>query len=225
METTLIVTSELSPVPLGTPAPDFELPALDGPLVKLADFETAPAFLVAFLSNACEYSRHIERALGRLAEDFSQAVLATVAICSSDAENHPEDNVEGLVDQATRGNFLFPYLIDETQETAKAYGAACTPDFFLYDGNRKLVYRGEIDGSRPGNDIKPNAAVLKEVVEHLLWEEPISEAQAPSEGSPIKWKRGNSPSPARKPRPRRAAGAAADAAAGAAAGAAASPKA
>jgi peroxiredoxin len=200
MATTLIATSELSPVALGTTAPYFELPALDGPLVKLTDFETAPALLVAFVSNACEYSRHIERALGRVAEDFSQAVLATVAICSSDVENQPEDNVEGLVDQATRGNFLFPYLIDESQEIAKAYGAACTPDFFLYDGNRKLVYRGEIDGSRPDNDIKPNAAVLKEVVEHLLWEEPISESQTPTVGSPIKWKPGNAPTPARKPR-------------------------
>jgi peroxiredoxin len=200
MVTTPIASSELSPVALGTPAPDFELPALDGPLVKLADFETAPAFLVAFLSNACEYSRHIERALGRLAEDFSQAVLATVAVCSSDIEKHPEDNVEGLIDQATRGNFLFPYLIDETQEIAKAYGAACTPDFFLYDGNRQLVYRGEIDGSRPGNDIKSNATVLKEVVEHLIWEEPISGEQTPSEGSPIKWKPGKAPSSARTSR-------------------------
>jgi peroxiredoxin len=208
MTTTLIATSERSPVALGTPAPDFELPALDGPLVKLADFETAPAFLVAFLSNACEYSRHIERALGRMAEEFSQAVLATVAICSSDVETQPEDNVEGLVDQATRGNFLFPYLIDETQAIAKAYQAACTPDFFLYDGNRRLVYRGEIDGSRPGNDVKSNAAVLREVVEHLLWEEPISEAQTPSEGSAIKWKQGNAPGPSRSARKsRRAAGA------------------
>lgn len=191
MAATLIATSELSPVALGTTAPFFELPALDGPLVKLTDFEAAPALLVAFLSNACEYSRHIERGLGRMCEEFSQAVLATVAICSSDVENQPEDNVEGLVDQATRGNFLFPYLIDETQEIAKAYSAACTPDFFLFDGDRKLVYRGEIDGSRPGNDIKSNAAVLREVVEHLLWEEPIAEAQTPSEGSAIKWKPGN----------------------------------
>jgi peroxiredoxin len=202
MATPPITNSELSPVVLGTSAPVFELPALDGPLVKLSDFETAPAFLVAFLSNACEYSRHIERALGRMCEDFSQAVLATVAVCSSDVENQTEDNVEGLVDQATRGNFLFPYLIDETQEIAKAYGAACTPDFFLFDGNRKLVYRGEIDGSRPGNDITSNAAVLREVVEHLIWEEPISEEQTPSEGSPIKWKPGNAPSPPRKPRRR-----------------------
>lgn len=200
MPATLIVTSELSPVALGTAAPYFELPALDGPLVKLTDFETAPALLVAFLSNACEYSRHIERGLGRMCEEFSQAVLATVAICSSDVENKPEDNVEGLVDQATRGNFLFPYLIDETQEIAKAYGAACTPDFFLYDGNRRLVYRGEIDGSRPGNDIKSNAAVLREVVEHLLWEEPISDVQTPAEGSPITWKPGNGPATAGKSR-------------------------
>jgi len=200
MATPPITNSELSPVVLGTSAPDFELPALDGPLVKLSDFETAPAFLVAFLSNACEYSRHIERALGRMCEDFSQAVLATVAICSSDVENQTVDNTEGLVDQATRGNFLFPYLIDETQEIAKAYVAACTPDFFLFDGNRKLVYRGEIDGSRPGNDITSNAAVLREVVEHLIWEEPISEEQTPSEGSPIKWKPGNAPSSPSKSR-------------------------
>lgn len=200
MATTLIASSKNSPVALGTSAPDFALPALDGPLVKLADFEAAPAFLVAFLSNACEYSRHVERALGKVAEYYSQAVLATVAICSSDSSDQPEDNVEGLVDQATRGNFLFPYLIDESQEIAKAYGAACTPDFLLFDGNRKLVYRGEIDASRPGNDTRSDGAVLREVVEHLLWEEPISEVQTPSEGSPIKWKRGNSPSPARKTR-------------------------
>lgn len=206
MATTLIANSEHSPVALGTSAPDFELPALDGPLVKLADFETAPAFLVAFLSNACEYSRHIERALGKVAEYFSQAVLATVAICSSDVENQPEDNVEGLVDQATRGNFLFPYLIDESQEIAKAYGAACTPDFFLFDGNRKLVYRGQIDGSRPDNDVKPDGAVLREVVEHLIWEEPISEVQTPAEGSPIKWKPGNAPAAARKQRRKAGAG-------------------
>jgi peroxiredoxin len=198
MTTTRITASALQPVALGTPAPDFELPALDGPLVKLTDFETAPAFLVAFLSNACDYSRHIERALGRLAEEFSQAVLATVAICSSDVANTPEDNVAGLVDQATRGNFLFPYLIDETQKVARTYQAACTPDFFLYDGNRRLVYRGEIDGSRPGNDIEPNGAVLREVVEHLIWEEPISEVQTPSEGSPVKWKQDNAPSSAQK---------------------------
>lgn len=200
MATTLITTSELSPVALGTPAPDFELPALDGPLVKLSDFETAPAFLVAFLSNACEYSRHIERALGKVAEYFSQAVLATVAICSSDVQNQPEDNVEGLVDQATRGNFLFPYLIDESQEIAKAYGAACTPDFFLFDGDRKLVYRGEIDGSRPGNDITSDGAVLREVVEHLIWEEPMSDVQTPTEGSPILWKPGNAPASPRRRR-------------------------
>lgn len=206
MATTLIANSEHSPVALGTSAPDFELPALDGPLVKLADFETAPAFLVAFLSNACEYSRHIERALGKVAEYFSQAVLATVAICSSDVENQPEDNVEGLVDQATRGNFLFPYLIDESQEIAKAYGAACTPDFFLFDGNRKLVYRGQIDGSRPDNDVKPDGAVLREVVEHLIWEEPISEVQTPAEGSPIKWKPGNAPAGPRKQRRKAGAG-------------------
>lgn len=194
METAkLIATAKVSAVALGTPAPDFELPALDGPLVKLADFEAAPAFLVVFLSNACEYSRHIERGLGRLAEEFSQAVLATVAICSSDAQNQPQDDVTGLLDQATRGNFCFPYLIDETQEVARAYRAACTPDFFLYDGNRRLVYRGEMDGSRPGSDIKPNGAVLREVVEHLLWEEPISAEQTPSWGSPIQWKPGNEP--------------------------------
>ena len=200
MPTTLNASSDLSPVALGTTAPDFELPALDGPLVRLSDFETAPAFLVAFMSNACEYSRHVERAFGRVAEDFSQAVLATVAICSSDVENQPADNVEGLVDQATRGNFLFPYLIDATQDIAKAYGAACTPDFFLFDASRQLVYRGEIDGSRPDNDIKSNAAVLREVVEHLLWEEPISGEQTPTVGSPIKWKPGNAPAGAKKPR-------------------------
>jgi len=191
MAATLSTSPEISPLALGANAPYFELPALDGPLVRLTDFETAPALLVAFMSNACAHSRHVERALGRMCEDFSQAVLATVAICSTDATTQPEDNVDGLVDQATRGNFLFPYLIDETQEIAKAYGAVYTPDFFLFDGDRKLVYRGQIDESRPDNDTKSNAAVLREVVEHLIWEEPISPAQQPSEGAPILWRSAN----------------------------------
>jgi peroxiredoxin len=187
-------TEKPSAVTLGTPAPDFELPALDGPIVKLSDFANAPAFLVAFLSDSCPYSRHIEQALGRVCGDFSQAVLATVAICSSDTEARPEDDVEHLWEQAERGKFWFPYLIDETQEIAKAYKAERTPEFFLYDENRKLVYHGQLDASRPDNDIPPDGKLFRTIVEHVLFGEPLpDEPQIPTEGTPIAWKPGNAP--------------------------------
>jgi peroxiredoxin len=187
-------TAESFGIPLGTPAPDFELPALDGPIVKLSDFANAPALLVAFMSNHCPYSRHIEQALGRVCGDFSQAVLATVAICSNDTEAQPEDSVEHLWEQAERGKFWFPYLVDETQEVAKAYKAQRTPDFFLFDEDRKLVYHGQLDASRPDNDIPADGKLFRTIVEHVLFGEPLpDEPQIPTDGSPIVWKPGNAP--------------------------------
>jgi peroxiredoxin len=187
-------TQKPSVVELGSPAPDFELPALDGPVVKLSDFANAPAFLVAFLSNGCPYSRHIEQALGRVCGDFSQAVLATVAICSTDIEAQPDDDIEHLWEQAERGKFWFPYLVDQTQQVAKAYHAEQTPEFFLYDENRKLVYHGQLDESRPDNDIPADGKLFRTIVEHVLFQEPLpDEPQIPADGTPIVWKAGNAP--------------------------------
>jgi peroxiredoxin len=185
-----ISTKKPSAVALGSPAPDFELPALDGPLVKLSDFANAPALLVAFMSNGCPYSRHIEQALGRVCGDFSQAVLATVAICSSDTKAQPEDDVEHLWEQAERGKFWFPYLVDETQKIAKAYKAERTPEFFLYDENRKLVYHGQLDAARPDNDIPPDGKLFRGIVENVLFGEPLpDEPPIPTDGTPIVWKK------------------------------------
>lgn len=182
-------TKKSSGLSLGSAAPDFELPALDGPMVKLADFANAPALLVAFMSNECPYSRHAEEALGRVCGDFSQAVLATVAICSSDTAAKPEDDVEHLFEQAERGKFWFPYLIDETQEVARAYQVAHTPDFFLFDEDRKLVYHGQLDESRPDNDIRSDGKPFRAIVENVLFGEPLpDEPQVPTDGTPVAWK-------------------------------------
>jgi peroxiredoxin len=135
-------------VPLGTPAPDFALPSVDGSEVKLADV-SAPALLVVFLSNHCPYVRHVESALGAFAAEYAGKGLATIAICSNDVENYPDDDVPGLAAQVERAGFTFPYLVDSSQEVAKAYAAACTPDFFMYDAQRRLVYRGAFDEARP----------------------------------------------------------------------------
>jgi peroxiredoxin len=178
---------------LGITAPHFELPAIDGPTVALTDFVNAPALLVAFLCNHCPQVQYIEKELGRLTSGFSQAVLATVGICSSDVERQPEDGVAQLTEQAARASFNFPYLIDETQEVAKAYGALSTPDFFVYDRDRKLVYRGGIDGSTPDNDVPADGPALRAAVENVIFGEPVSVSQTPSEGCPIVWKPGNEP--------------------------------
>jgi peroxiredoxin len=180
-------------VQLGSTAPDFELPAIDGPMVAVTDFASAPALLVAFLSNHCPHVQRVESELGRLASGFSQAVLATVGICSSDVERQPEDGVAHLTEQAARAGFNFPYLIDETQQVAKAYGTLSTPDFFLFDRDRKLVYRGGINGSTTDNDVPADAPALRAAVENVIFGEPVSVPQAPSEGCLIVWKPGNEP--------------------------------
>lgn len=136
-------------VPLATPAPDFDLPAITGGTVSLADLAGSPALLVTFLSNHCPYVRHVESALGAMTAEYAGKGLAAVGICSNDVVNYPDDGAEFLREQADRAGFTFPYLIDEPQQVAAAYRAACTPDFFLYDTERRLAYRGEFDPSRP----------------------------------------------------------------------------
>jgi peroxiredoxin len=179
-------------VPLGSPAPDFHLTAINGGSVSLADLKDSPAILVAFLSNHCPYVRHIEQGLGVLATDYGSR-LAMVAICSNDSVNYPDDDPTHLAEQARRAGFTFPYLLDDTQETAKAYRAACTPDFFLYDGAFRLAYRGEFDDARPGNSVPVTGSSLRAAIDALLAGEPVSEEQNPSLGCGIKWKPGNAP--------------------------------
>ncbi len=175
-------------VPLGTPVPEFSLPSVGGSTVSSADLAGAPALLVMFLSNHCPYVRHIEKELASLVADYTTRDLAAVAICSNDTSTHPDDAADGLAEQARRAGFTFPYLVDETQQVAKAYRAACTPDFFLFDGERRLVYRGQLDDARPGNDRPVTGADVRAAVDAVLAGQPVSADQRPSMGCSIKWK-------------------------------------
>lgn len=172
-------------VPLGTPAPDFTLPDLSGQPRSMTDFE-APVLLVAFLCNHCPYVKHIESEFARFAA--AQEDLNIVAICSNDAENYPDDDVAGLSDQVKRTGWEFPYLIDESQEVARAYSAACTPDFFLYGPDRKLAFRGAFDGSTPGNKEPVSGEYLSAAVDAVRSGQSVPEPHHPSVGCGIKWK-------------------------------------
>lgn len=178
---------------LGSSAPTFELPATDGRIVRLEDFSAAPAVLVAFICNHCPYVQHIRSGFVDFAREYQPRGLAIVAISSNDAASHPDDSPEMMKVEAEQHGFNFPYLYDETQEVARAYRAACTPDFFLYDNRDGLVYRGQFDGSRPGNDIPVTGASLRQAVDAVLGGTPVPADQYPSIGCNIKWKRGNEP--------------------------------
>jgi peroxiredoxin len=181
-------------VPLGTPAPDFSLPRADGGGdVTLKDFADAPALLVVFLCNHCPYVKHVESAFGAFASEYAGKGLATVGICPNDVASYPDDAAPHLVAQAKRAGFTFPYLVDESQQVALAYRAACTPDFFLYDAQRRLVYRGQFDGSRPRTGQVPTGASLRAAADLVLAGEPVPEPHDPSTGCSIKWKPGNDP--------------------------------
>lgn len=180
-------------VPLGSPVPAFRLPSIEGENVSDGDFAEASALLVVFLSNHCPYVRRIETAIGALTSEYADRGLATVAVCSNDTSNYPDDGADHLREQAKRAGFGFPYLVDESQETARAFKAACTPDFFLYDGERKLAYRGEFDGARPRNDVPSDGSSLRAALDLVLAGEDVPEPHAPSLGCGIKWKPGNEP--------------------------------
>ena len=174
--------------PLGMRAPDFRLPDTEGMLVSLADLAGAPALLVAFISNHCPYVQHIRSAFAKLARDFQAKGAAVVAIGSNDADSYPDDNPAGLKKQAQTLGFRFPYLFDENQAVAKAYHAACTPDFFLFDKDFKLVYRGEFDSSRPGSSTPVTGESLRGAIDAVLAGKTPDEDQRPSIGCNIKWK-------------------------------------
>jgi peroxiredoxin len=179
---------------LGTQAPDFRLPdVLSGGKVSLEDFNDEKALLVMFICRHCPYVKHVEQELARIGQDYEGRGVGIVAIGSNDADNYPEDAPEGLKEQAELVGFNFPYLFDEDQSVAKAYTAACTPDFFLFDEARSLVYRGQLDGSRPGNEIPVTGEDLRSAIDAVLVGEAVSETQIPSVGCNIKWKAGNEP--------------------------------
>lgn len=180
-------------VPLGTPAPDFTLPSIEGTTVSPGDHAEAPALLVVFLSNHCPYVRRIEDGLGAVLGEYAAKGVASVAICSNDVARYPDDAAPRLREQAKRAGFAFPYLMDESQQVARAFRAACTPDFFLYDRDRRLAYRGEFDGARPSNDVPADGAALRAAMDHVLAGRPVPEPHAASLGCGIKWLPGNEP--------------------------------
>ena len=181
-------------LPLGTAAPDFALPdVVSGKTVSLADFKDAPALLVMFICNHCPYVKHIQAGLAQMVKDFQTRGVAVVAISSNDAVNYPDDSPEKMKEEAQRAGYTFPYLFDESQLVARAYRAACTPDFFLFDGQRKLVYRGQMDDARRGNDLPVTGKDLRAAVDAVLGGKSIAPNQIPSLGCNIKWKPGNEP--------------------------------
>lgn len=180
-------------LPLGTPAPDFSLMNVDGRMVSLGDFGDAPALLVMFICNHCPFVKHVADQLAQLGGDYMERGAALVAISSNDVASHPADSPEQMVAEAEERGYVFPYLYDETQEVAKAYHAACTPDFFLFDADQKLVYRGQLDSSRPDSGIPVTGADLRTALDAVLdGKKPIAD-QKPSIGCNIKWAAGNEP--------------------------------
>jgi len=180
-------------LPVGTEAPSFALTNIDGRIVSLADFDEQPALLVVFMCNHCPFVKHVAAELARLARDYRSQGLAMVGINSNDTETYPEDAPEKMVQEAQGQGYTFPYLYDPTQEVAKAYRAACTPDFFLFDRNRRLVYRGQLDDSRPGNNVPVTGKDLRAAIDAVLAERPVAEEQRASIGCNIKWRPGNEP--------------------------------
>jgi peroxiredoxin len=179
---------------LGTKAPDFELPdVVSGRKVSIRDFDRKQALLVMFICRHCPYVRHVRRELARLGRDFADSDLAIVAISSNDPIEYPEDAPQSLAEEAREAGYAFPYLFDETQEVAKAYTAACTPDFFLFDADRALVYRGQLDDSRPSNGLPVTGEDLRAAIEAVVSGEPVSDDQRASIGCSIKWRAGNEP--------------------------------
>jgi len=181
-------------LPLGTAAPSFVLPdTVRARTVALEDFAAAPAVLVAFLCNHCPFVRHILDGFLAFAREFGPRGIAIVAISSNDVGDYPEDAPSEMGRLATLKGFPFPYLYDGSQQAARAYQAVCTPDFFLFDGDRRLVYRGQFDPSRPGNRIPVTGADLRAAAEALLAGRPVPAQQAPSVGCSIKWTAGQEP--------------------------------
>lgn len=180
-------------LPLGSKAPDFKLPDVTGKLTSLSDCRGAPGFLVIFMCNHCPYVKHMRSGLAELARDYLPRGLAMFGINSNDVANYPADSPAKMAEEAKASGYIFPYLYDESQEVAKAYRAACTPDIYLFDKDQHLVYRGQFDDSRPGNSVPVTGKDLRAAIDALLSGKSVSPNQKPSIGCNIKWKQGKAP--------------------------------
>jgi peroxiredoxin len=180
-------------LPLGTKAPDFSLVNVDGRTVSLADFAGKPALVVIFMCNHCPYVKHLADGLARFTSEYLAKGVGVVGINSNDVANYPADSPEQMVAEAESRGYEFPYLYDETQDVAKAYHAACTPDFYLFDGDQRLVYRGQFDGSRPESGTPVTGADLRAAIDAVLAGKQPPADQTPSIGCNIKWKPGAAP--------------------------------
>ena len=182
-------------MPLGTEAPDFNLSdVIFGRNISLETFKDKKALLVMFICRHCPYVQHVKAEIARIGKDYKDKSVGILAISVNDPVSYPEDAPESLKKLAEELGFTFPFCFDETQKVTKAYTAACTPDFFLFDKERKLVYRGQLDDSRPGNNLPNRGHDLRAAIESVLENEPVDTNQKPSSGCSIKWKPGNEPS-------------------------------
>jgi peroxiredoxin len=176
-------------IPLGTKAPSFTLPdTISGETKRLEELKSDVATVVMFICNHCPYVKHVNDQLVQLAQDYQPKGVSFVAISSNDPETYPDDAPDKMKEVGLELGYPFPYLFDETQEVAKAYSAACTPDTYIFDGDLKLVYRGQLDGARPGNQVPVTGEDVRETLEALLSGEPVDPDQKPSMGCSIKWK-------------------------------------
>lgn len=177
-------------LPLMTPAPDFELiNTVNDEMLSLNDVKGERGTVIFFICNHCPFVIHVNQELVRVANDYLVKGVGFAAISSNDVVNYPDDAPELMKKVATQQNYPFPYLYDETQEVARAYDAACTPDIYVFDKDLRLVYRGQLDDSRPGNDVRVTGKDLRTALDNLLDGKPISQEQKPSLGCNIKWKR------------------------------------
>jgi peroxiredoxin len=190
----IMVLTASTMLPLGTKAPEFHLPeVVNGKIISLENFADKKALLIMFICRHCPFVKHIQQELAKLDQDYSNSDLGIIAISANDAKNYPNDAPESLKEMSIELGFDFTFCYDETQATAKAYTAACTPDFFLFDSDRKLVYRGQLDDSRPSNNQPVTGKDLRAAITAVLNNQPISSEQQPSIGCNIKWKAGNQP--------------------------------
>jgi peroxiredoxin len=193
MEDPIMVQTASIMLPLGTAAPEFALPDTTGKTVSLADFGDSPALLVMFICNHCPYVKHVAAGLAKLVKEYQALGVAAVGISANDVAEFPEDAPVKMAEEARTRGYTFPYLYDQTQETAKAYRAACTPDFYVFDRQRRLVYRGQMDGSRPNSGVPVTGADLRAALDAVLAGKTVPEKQKPSLGCNIKWIPGNEP--------------------------------
>jgi len=188
-----MAAKESTMLALGTAAPGFSLLDFNGTRHSLAEFKTAKSLVVAFICSHCPFVKHVRAQFAAFARDYQAKGIAVVAITSNDLQVYPQDGPAGMKDEAQTVGYSFPYLLDDTQAVAKAYQAACTPDFFLFDGQQRLAYRGQFDSSRPGNNVPVTGKDLRAACDAVLAGTPVATDQLPSIGCNIKWKPGNEP--------------------------------